>query len=117
MSDEQDPRGAGGPPAGGAHRAAAPAPDAEFRRPDGVDGGFAPRAEPPRYTPPPPTVSPQERAVFGRPASGGSFAPAPGERLGPRPTETSAVPPMFADAFGRPPRNREGFDPAPRPSQ
>jgi S1-C subfamily serine protease len=86
---------------------------AEFRRPDGVGGGFAPRAAQPSYAPPPPTVSPQEQAVFARPAGAGSFAPGPGERIGPRPSENTPVPPMFATTFGRPPRNSDGFDPAP----
>ncbi|HEU5267337.1 MAG TPA: trypsin-like peptidase domain-containing protein [Jatrophihabitans sp.] len=84
-----------------------------YERPAGVAGGFAPRDTPPTYTPPPATVSPQERAVFGRPPGAGAFAPAPGERIGPRPSQNTPVPPMFADAFGKSPRAIDGFDPAP----
>jgi S1-C subfamily serine protease len=86
---------------------------AAFARPPGVEGGFEPQAEPPRYTPPPPTVSPQERAVFGRPPGAESFAPAPGERIRPRPADHAPVPGIFAEAFGPTTEAREGFDPAP----
>jgi S1-C subfamily serine protease len=89
------------------------ADEAAFVRPPGVDGSFASRSEPPAYTPPPPTASPQEAAVFGRPPGAGSFAPAPGERISPRPTEHAPVPGIFAQAFGRTPEARDGFDPAP----
>jgi S1-C subfamily serine protease len=88
-------------------------PDAEYARPAGVEGGFAPRGEPPQYAPPPPTVAPEDRAVFGRPHGAGSFAPAPGERIAPRPTEYAPVPGIFAEAFGVPPGARDGFDPEP----
>jgi S1-C subfamily serine protease len=87
--------------------------DDGFVRPDGVEGGFAPRAEPPPYQPPPPTVSPQERAVFGRPPGAEPFAPAPGERISPRPADHAPVPGIFAEAFGPSPGAREGFDPKP----
>jgi S1-C subfamily serine protease len=102
---------AGGRPA--ADPAADPGPDSAFARPDGMNGGFAPRAEPPTYVPPPPTVSPEERAVFGRPPGAEAFAPAPGERIAPRRTEYAPVPGIFAEAFGAPPSAREGFDPEP----
>jgi S1-C subfamily serine protease len=85
----------------------------EFARPDGVDGGFAPRAESAPYTPPPPTVSPQERAVFGRPPGAESFAPAPGERIVPRHAERAPVPPIFAQTFGATRDTVDGFAPAP----
>jgi S1-C subfamily serine protease len=84
-----------------------------FARPDDVEGGFAPRTEPLQYAPPPPTVSPAERAVFGRPAGAESFAPAPGERIAPRRTTYAPVPGIFAEAFGAPPAARDGFDPEP----
>jgi S1-C subfamily serine protease len=58
-------------------------------------------------------VSPEERAVFGRPAGADAFAPAPGERIVPRRTEYAPVPGIFAEAFGAPPTAREGFDPQP----
>jgi S1-C subfamily serine protease len=87
--------------------------DAEFARPPGVEGPFASRPEPPPYAPPPPSASPQERAVFGRPPGAGAFDPAPGERLPPRPTSQSPVPAIFAEAFGPTAQAREGFDPAP----
>jgi S1-C subfamily serine protease len=89
------------------------APDEAFARPPGVEDGFAPHIEPPAYQPPPPTVSPQERAVFGRPPGAGAFAPAPGERIGPRPAEHAPVPGIFAQAFGPTPEAHDGFDPAP----
>jgi S1-C subfamily serine protease len=102
--------------AGGRH-AADPAPDsgsdAGFARPEGIDGGFAPRAEQPPYLPPPPTTSPEERAVFGRPPGADAFAPAPGERIAPRRTDYAPVPGIFAEAFGAPPQAREGFAPEP----
>ena len=87
--------------------------EAEFARPAGVAGGFAPRDEPPAYSPPPATVSPQEQAVFGRPPGAEPFAPAPGERLAPRHTPPTPVPHIFAEAFGAPPDATDGFAPAP----
>lgn len=92
---------------------AGPAEDALFARPNGVDGGFAPHAAAPAYTPPPLTTSPQERAVFGRPAGGGSFAPGPGERLRPQPHVEAPVPRVFSDAFGVPEDAQDGFAPQP----
>ncbi|HEX3337507.1 MAG TPA: trypsin-like peptidase domain-containing protein [Jatrophihabitans sp.] len=90
-----------------------PGADAEFARPPGVEGPFAARIEAPRYSPPPPMVSPQEQAVFGRPDATSPFAPAPGERISPRPAEHAPVPPMFAEAFGAPPGAEQGFAPQP----
>jgi S1-C subfamily serine protease len=90
-----------------------PAPDAAYRRPEGVDGGFEPRAEPPSVPAPPPVVSPEQRAVFGPPPGAGSFAPAPGERIPPRPAVRPPVPPDQAQAFGAPPFARDGFAPEP----
>ena len=84
-----------------------------FARPPGVDGGFAPNPEPPAYTRPPETVSPQERAVFGRPPGAESFAPAPGERISPRATPHAAVPAIFSQAFGPTAQAKDGFDPEP----
>jgi S1-C subfamily serine protease len=85
-----------------------------YARPSGVEGAFAPHAEqPPAYTPPPATASPQERAVFGRPYSGAAFEPAPGERLRPRPHVEAPVPPAFTQAFGAPQDAHEGFAPPP----
>jgi S1-C subfamily serine protease len=95
----------------------ASAPDASveagFARPADVEGGFAPHDELPAYVPPPPTVSPAERAVFGRPDDAEAFAPAPGERLSPRPTANPPVPQLFAEAFGVPADAADGFAPAP----
>jgi S1-C subfamily serine protease len=102
MSDDQG-RESTDPPPG------ARPDDALFARPDGVGGGFAPRPEPPPYQPPPRTVSPEERAVFGRPADAGSFAPAPGERIEPRHSRNAPVPRVFSDAFGAPPDAQDGF--------
>jgi S1-C subfamily serine protease len=86
---------------------------ATFGRPPGVAGGFAPRAEPPAYSPPPPTVSPAEQAVFGRPPGASAFAPAPGERIVADHTPPQPVPRVYADAFGPTPDASDGFAPAP----
>jgi S1-C subfamily serine protease len=86
---------------------------AVYARPPGVEGSFAERAQPPAYGPPPPTVSPEERAVFGRPPGAEAFAPAPGERIGPRPADRAPVPGIFAQAFGAPADAQDGFAPAP----
>ncbi len=88
-----------------------PGSDAAFARPSGIEGGFAPRSEPPTYLPPPPTTSPEERAVFGRPPGADAFAPAPGERIAARRTEYAPVPRMFAEAFGAPPERARGLRP------
>ncbi|MBN9618221.1 MAG: peptidase S1, partial [Actinobacteria bacterium] len=87
--------------------------DLDFTRPDGVAGGFAARPEPEPYLPPPPTVSPQEQAVFSRPAGADSFAPAPGERIAPRHAAPAPVPPGFAATFGASSDAEDGFAPAP----
>lgn len=88
-------------------------PDAAYARPDGVSGGFEPRQQPEPYREPPPTVSPAEQAVFGRPAGAGAFAPGQGERVQPRHSTPAPVPRMFSDAFGATPGAQNGFDPAP----
>jgi serine protease Do len=85
----------------------------EFARPAGIEGGFAPHSPLSQYTPPPPTVAPEQQAVFSRPAGGSSFAPAPGERLAPRAAQRGVVPKIFSDTFGAPPGARDGFDPEP----
>jgi S1-C subfamily serine protease len=69
--------------------------------------------EPLNYVRPPDTVSPQDRAVFERPAGSGPFNPAPGERISPRPAEHAPVPGIFAETFGPTGAARDGFDPAP----
>jgi S1-C subfamily serine protease len=84
-----------------------------FARPPGIDDGFAPRDPEPDYAPPPRTVSPQERAVFGRPEGAHEFAPLPGERMSPQPTEVASVPRVMAEAFGPAAGAVGGFDPAP----
>jgi S1-C subfamily serine protease len=88
-------------------------PDDGYARPPGVDGAFAPHIEPPAYTRPPETVSPQDRAVFSRPAGAGAFDPAPGERISPRPADRAPVPGIFTEAFGPTEQAEQGFDPAP----
>jgi S1-C subfamily serine protease len=90
-----------------------PAGDDAFARPDSVDGPFAPREQQPIYTPPPLTASPEESAVFGRPASAGSFAPPDGARIAPRSTPPPPVPQILTDSYGAPAGARDGFDPAP----
>jgi S1-C subfamily serine protease len=91
-----------------------PTDDALFARPDGVEGAFAPRPDiPPPFVPAPPTVSPQERDVFGRPPGADAFAPAPGERIAPRRSAPPPVPGLFAEAFGAPADARDGFAPEP----
>jgi S1-C subfamily serine protease len=89
------------------------ADETAFARPPGVEGAFAPPHEQPAYAPPPPTVSPQERAVFGRPPGAESFAPAPGERIPPRLPDHAPVPAIFTQAFGPTAGARDGFDPEP----
>src|SRR5947207_1480682 len=81
---------------------AAEADDAAFRRPAGVFESFSHRDPQPTYTPPPPTVSPQERAHFARPAGAAeAFAPAPGERIAPTHTVPPPVYPELTAAFRR----------------
>jgi S1-C subfamily serine protease len=89
-----------------------PAQDA-YARPPGVDDRFAPRDPEFAYTPPPPTVSPQERAVFGRPPGAAEFAPLPGERMPPHRTEVPPVPRVMTETFGPTAGAVGGFDPAP----
>jgi len=84
-----------------------------FARPDGVDAGFAPRPEEPVYTPPPATVSPEERAVFARPPGATEYAPLPGERIEPSSVPPPPVPRILTESFGPSPDARGGFDPAP----
>ncbi|MCW2648923.1 MAG: Serine protease, subfamily, contains C-terminal domain [Pseudonocardiales bacterium] len=90
----------------------APAEEA-FARPPGVADGFEPRRAESLYTPPPPTVSPQEQAVFGRPRGAGEFEPLPGERLPPHRTEVAPVPRALTESFGPAEGAVDGFDPAP----
>src|SRR6266498_2135575 len=88
--------------------------DGAFARPSDVDGPFAPREAEALYSPPPPTVSPEDRAEFGRPAgSNAEFAPLPGERI--PPSHRSVAPPVHPGLtrdYGRPPGSGE-FDPEP----
>jgi S1-C subfamily serine protease len=90
-----------------------PAPDESYARPPGLDDPFASRAAEPLYSPPPPTVSPEEQAVFGRPPGATEYAPLPGERIAPQPGQLPPVPRALADAFGGTPAAVDGFDPAP----
>ena len=87
--------------------------DEDFARPQGLDAPFAPRDETPVYSPPPPTVSPEEQAVYGRPAGADAYAPPPGERIPPRPTERPPVQPGAELAYGATPTATDGFDPPP----
>jgi len=97
----------------GPHAAgSAPVQDAYARPPGGQDG-FEPRIPEPDYSPPPPTESPQELAVFGRPAGAAEFAPLPGERIPPHRTEVAPVPRALSEAYGPAPSAASGFDPAP----
>jgi serine protease Do len=88
--------------------------DQDYARPPGVDDSFAPRESEPLYSPPPPTVSPEERAEYGRPAgTDAEFAPLPGERI--PPAHRVASPPVSAGLsreYGRP-RGADAFDPEP----
>jgi S1-C subfamily serine protease len=90
------------------------AAERDYARPPGVEDSFAPRDAEPLYTPPPPTVSPEERAEFGRPAgSEAEFAPLPGERIPPaHRTIAPPVAPGLTREYGRP-AGAEGFDPEP----
>ncbi len=90
-----------------------PGPADGYARPPGVDGPFEPHIAAPAYTRPPETVSPQQRAVFGRPPGAGPYDPAPGERITPRRTEHAPVPGVFAEAFGPTESAHAGFDPPP----
>ena len=85
--------------------------DESFARPDGVDAPFAPHDPLPAYSAPPPTVSPEEHAVYGRPPGAAEFAPAAGERIPPRHAEPQQVPAAVADAFRATPGATGGYDP------
>jgi S1-C subfamily serine protease len=110
---EQHGRHSAEPPAD----AGAPALDADaeaaYRRPDGLQDSFAPRETPPAYSPPPRTVSPEERELFGRPSGAGAYAPPAGERVNPRQDPPPPVPWVMASAFGAPPTAENGFAPEP----
>ena len=88
--------------------------DAAFARPSDVDGPFAPRDAEALYSPPPPTVSPEDRAEFARPAGvSAEFAPLPGERI--PPSHRSVAPPVhpgLTREYGRPEAGG-AFDPEP----
>ncbi|WP_375496618.1 trypsin-like peptidase domain-containing protein [uncultured Jatrophihabitans sp.] len=107
MSDEQGRHAASPQPA------EAPPGNDVFARPSGIDGGFDARSEPAPYTPPPMTVSPEERATFGRPTEAGAFAPLSGERLVPQPNYRPPVPAELADTFAATPQAQNGFAPQP----
>ncbi|MGI8677239.1 MAG: trypsin-like peptidase domain-containing protein [Jatrophihabitans sp.] len=90
--------------------------DAVFVRPDDVAGGFAPHPLEQPYVAPPLTVSPAERAVFGRPSTAeasAAFAAPANERLSPRHSLPGPVPRVFADTFGATSDARDGFAPEP----
>ena len=108
---EQDGPQYGRPADAGEHRRATDS--GGYGRPPGVDGPFAPQPQPEPYTPPPPTVSPAERATFSRPAGGGPFAPLPGERLDPQHRRPEPASPLLAAAYGAGEQARDGFAPAP----
>jgi S1-C subfamily serine protease len=91
-----------------------PPADTEFARPAGVDGSFAqPDESVPAYQPPPPTVSPEVAAVFGRPAGAGAYAPPPEARRPPQHVSPPAPPPGSIELFGPTPTAIDGFDPVP----
>jgi S1-C subfamily serine protease len=92
---------------------ARPPEDLAYARPDGLADPFEPREPAAAYQPPPPTVSPQDQAQFGRPAGAGEYAPPPGDRLGPRATVAPPVPPQLTAQFGPSRGAVDGFDPAP----
>ncbi len=89
--------------------------DDAFARPAGTTESFAPRDRPPNYTAPPPTVSPDERAVFGRPAATSPeqpFAAPVGERIPPQHrSPVPSVAPELRTAYGR--RGADPFAPPP----
>ena len=87
----------------------------DYSRPPGVSSSFAGRdpSEPPLYSPPPRTASPEERDAFGRPPGGGPFAPLPGERMPARHVPAEPVNPAVAAAFGPTRGASEGFDAPP----
>src|SRR6476469_9979462 len=88
-------------------------PDDVYRRPPGLNAPFEPRPEPPAYSPPPPTVSPEERTAFGRPQGAGPYAAPAGERILAQRTPVPTVPLVMTSAFGAPPEAGDGFAPEP----
>jgi S1-C subfamily serine protease len=95
-----------------------PAPDGgellDYARPSGVESSFAPRPdESGAYTAPPPFVSPEARAQFGRPPGAEAFAPLAGERMPPRHLPPPPVSPADRAAFAPPNGAVDGFAPAP----
>ena len=88
-------------------------PDDAYRRPPGLSDPFEPRQEPVPYTPPPPTVSPEERTAFGRPDGAGPYAAPVGERIVAQRTPLPTVPWVMTSAFGAPPEAEDGFAPEP----
>ncbi|HEY8301146.1 MAG TPA: trypsin-like peptidase domain-containing protein [Jatrophihabitans sp.] len=99
--------------AAAADASAGPDDDEAFRRPPGLREPFQPRPEQPAYTPPPPTVSPEQRDEYGRPAGAGPYAAPPGERIVSRPTPPPVVPWVMTSAFGAPAEAQGGFAPEP----
>ena len=102
----------------GAHDGSTPAveagdPDDAYRRPPGLSDPFEPRPAPQPYSPPPPTVSPEDRTAFGRPDGAGPYAAPVGERISPQRTPVPTVPYVMTSAFGAPPEAEDGFAPAP----
>jgi S1-C subfamily serine protease len=87
--------------------------DSGYRRPEGLTDTFAPRPTPPVYTPPPPTVAPQDQDAYGRPTGAGPYAPPVSDRVPPRPIDRPAVPWLMANAFGASPDAQDGFAPEP----
>jgi S1-C subfamily serine protease len=87
--------------------------DDAYARPPGIDGPFDPADSEPIYAPPPPTVSPEERAEYGRPPGAREFAPLPGERIPPHATQVPPVPRALTEMYGTSPTAVGGFDPAP----
>ncbi len=103
----------------GAHDGSTPAveagdPDAAYRRPPGLSEPFEARPAPEPYSPPPPTVSPEDRTAFGRPDGAAAFAAPVGERISPQRTLVPTVPYVMTSAFGAPPDAEDGFAPARR---
>ena len=97
--------------------------DRRGRRPGRTPGRTASTAPSPRsptrsaaYTPPPPTVSPDEQAVFGRPAGAGAVRRRR-PRIGCRPRHVNPRRPVRSglgrDVRAHPHGDRDGFDPAP----
>lgn len=83
----------------------------DYSRPAGVQAPFAPHSPELPYAPPPPTVSPEERAVFGRPAGAAQFDPPATDRVVPGRVSVAAVPAALAENYQAPATARAGFDP------